>query len=82
MELLERFARGDLDAFESLFRQYQSLVFGWVLRIVRNRASAEELTLETFWRMYRARARFDVSRGNCAGWLRRIATNVAPHSAW
>lgn len=77
MELLERFARGDLDAFESLFRQYQSLVFGWVLRIVRNRASAEELTLETFWRMYRARARFDVSRGNCAGWLRRIATNVA-----
>jgi RNA polymerase sigma-70 factor (ECF subfamily) len=77
MELLERFARGDLDAFESLFRQYQSLVFGWVLRIVRNRASAEELTLETFWRMYRARARFDVTRGNCAGWLRRIATNVA-----
>lgn len=77
MELLERFARGDLEAFESLFRQYQSLVFGWILRIVRNRATAEELTLETFWRMYRARARFDVTRGSCAGWLRRIATNVA-----
>jgi RNA polymerase sigma-70 factor (ECF subfamily) len=77
MELLERFARGDVDAFESLFRQYQSLVFGWILRIVRNRATAEELTIETFWRMYRARARFDVKRGNCAGWLRRIATNVA-----
>ena len=77
MELLERFASGDVDAFEALFRQYQSLVFGWLLRIVRNRATAEELTIETFWRMYRARARFDVTRGSCAGWLRRIATNVA-----
>jgi RNA polymerase sigma-70 factor (ECF subfamily) len=77
MELLERFASGDVDAFESLFRQYQGLVFGWIVRIVRNRATAEELTIETFWRMYRARARFDVARGSCAGWLRRIATNVA-----
>jgi len=77
MELLERFATGDVDAFEALFRQYQSEVFGWILRIVRNRATAEELTLETFWRMYRARARFDVTRGSCGGWLRRIATNVA-----
>lgn len=77
MELLERFARGDVEAFESLFRQYQGVVFVWILRIVRNRATAEELTLEAFWRMYRARARFDVTRGSCTGWLRRIATNVA-----
>jgi RNA polymerase sigma-70 factor, ECF subfamily len=77
MELLERFAAGDVDAFESLFRQYQGEVFGWIMRIVRNRATAEELTLEAFWRMYRARASFDVARGNCGGWLRRIATNVA-----
>jgi RNA polymerase sigma-70 factor, ECF subfamily len=77
MELLERFAAGDVDAFESLFRRYQSEVFRWIMRIVRNRAMAEELTLEAFWRMYRARASFDVVRGNCGGWLRRIATNVA-----
>jgi RNA polymerase sigma-70 factor, ECF subfamily len=77
MELLERFAAGDVEAFECLFRQHQCQVFGWILRIVRNRATTEELTVETFWRMYRARARFDVARGNCVGWLRRIATNVA-----
>jgi RNA polymerase sigma factor (sigma-70 family) len=77
MELLERFAAGDVEAFEALFRQYQGEVYGWILRIVRNRATAEELTVETFWRMYRARARFDASRGSCGGWLRRIATNVA-----
>ena len=77
MELLERFAGGDPEAFETLFREYQGAVFGWILRIVRDRATAEDLTVETFWRMYRARARFDAKTGNCAGWLRRIATNVA-----
>ena len=77
MELLERFAAGDLDAFESLFRQYQSEVFRWIMRIVRNTAAAEDLTVETFWRMYRAHAQFDVAKGNCGAWLRRIATNTA-----
>lgn len=77
MELLERFAAGDLEAFEALFRQYQCEVSRWIMRIVRDRATAEDLTLETFWRMYRAHARFDVAKGNCAGWLRRIATNAA-----
>jgi RNA polymerase sigma factor (sigma-70 family) len=77
VELLERFAAGDLEAFETLFRQYQCDVFHWIIRIVRDRATAEDLTLETFWRMYRAHERFDVAKGNCAGWLRRIATNLA-----
>jgi hypothetical protein len=33
MELLQRFAAGDLDAFEALFRQHQKEVYGWVVRI-------------------------------------------------
>ena len=77
MELLERFAAGDVEAFEALFRQHQCEVYGWILRIVRDRATAEDLTIETFWRMYRAHARFDATRGTCTAWLRRIATNAA-----
>jgi RNA polymerase sigma-70 factor (ECF subfamily) len=77
MELLERFAAGDVDAFESLFRQHQGEVYRWIMRIVRNTAAAEDLTVETFWRMYRAHARFDPAKGNCGAWLRRIASNVA-----
>jgi RNA polymerase sigma-70 factor (ECF subfamily) len=76
MELLQRFAAGDLDAFEALFRQHQKEVYGWVVRIVRDRGIAEDLTVETFWRIYRARARFDPA-GNFQGWARRIATNAA-----
>lgn len=78
MELLERFARGDLDAFEMLFRQYQADVHVWILRIVRNESAAEDLALETFWRIYKAHARFDPNRPFGA-WARRIAANVAFH---
>src|SRR5579863_3561037 len=70
------FRQGDLSAFESLFRRHQRAVFGWILRIVRNPATAEELTVETFWRIYRAHARFDPARG-FEGWARRIATHAA-----
>ena len=50
------------EAFERLFRDYQAAVFGWIVRIVRDRAAADDLTIETFWRIYRTRDRFDESR--------------------
>ena len=76
MELLERFAAGDLEAFEALFRQHQKEVYSWIVRIVRDSGIAEDLTVETFWRIYRARDRFEPA-GNFRAWARRIATNAA-----
>ncbi len=76
MEVLERFAKGDLEAFEALFRVFQGEVYGWIVRIVCDRGIAEDLTVETFWRIYRAHARFD-PEGNFGAWARRIATNAA-----
>src|SRR6516162_747214 len=73
---LERFTRGDIQAFEALFREYQGEVYGWIIRIVRDSGAAEDLTIETFWRIYRARARFDPCR-SFGAWARRIATNLA-----
>ena len=35
-DVLNRFRLGDLDAFESLFREHQRSVYGWILRIVRD----------------------------------------------
>ena len=75
-ELLRQFAAGELEAFETLFRQFQSEVYGWIVRIVRNPTAAEDLTMETFWRIYRAHARFDPAR-NFGAWARRIASNAA-----
>lgn len=76
MELLERFAAGDLEAFEALFRQHQKEVYAWTVRIVRDSGIAEDLTVETFWRIYKSRSRFNPA-GNFRAWARRIATNAA-----
>ena len=75
-QLLERFTRGEIEAFEILFQRHQAEVYRWVVCLVRDPAAAEDLTLEAFWRIYRAHARFDPARGFGA-WARRIATNLA-----
>jgi RNA polymerase sigma-70 factor (ECF subfamily) len=75
-DVLRQFSHGDPDAFEALFRLHQSEVYGWIVRIVRDPAAAEDLTIETFWRIHRAHARFDPAHGFGA-WARRIATNAA-----
>jgi len=75
-DVLRQFSHGDLDAFEALFRTHQSEVYGWIVRIVRDPATAEDLTLETFWRIHRAHARFDPAR-SFGAWARRVATNAA-----
>ena len=74
--VLQRFRQGDLDAFETLFREHQRSVYGWILRIVRDSAAAEDLTVEAFLRMLHACARFDPARP-FAPWARRVATHIA-----
>jgi RNA polymerase sigma-70 factor (ECF subfamily) len=51
-------------------------VYAWIVRIVRDPGVAEDLTVETFWRIYRARSGFRHGAAFSA-WARRIATNMA-----
>jgi RNA polymerase sigma-70 factor, ECF subfamily len=76
MELLKRFKAGDVEAFETLFRQFQADVYSWIVLIVRDRGFAEDLTIETFWRIHKARRQFDIEK-SFGAWARRIATNLA-----
>ena len=76
MDLFQRFALGEIDAFETLVRQFQGDIYVWIMRIVRDPGIAEDLTVETLWRIYRARQQFRPD-GNFAAWARRIATNIA-----
>jgi RNA polymerase sigma factor (sigma-70 family) len=74
--ILDEFRQGSIAAFEALFRLHQRAVYNWILHIVRNPAAAEDLTVETFWRIYRAHARYDPARG-FEPWVRSIATHAA-----
>jgi len=76
VELLRQFVDGNREAFEALYRRHHREVYGWILRIVRDPAAADDALVEVFWRAYRSRARFDVTR-QFGAWMRRIATNAA-----
>jgi RNA polymerase sigma-70 factor (ECF subfamily) len=76
LEQLKEFQHGSIEAFEAIFRSHQRAVYRWILRIIRNPAAAEDVTIETFWRIRRAHARFDPSRG-FEPWARRIVTHAA-----
>jgi RNA polymerase sigma-70 factor (ECF subfamily) len=74
--VLKAFQQGSIDAFETLFRLHQPIVYHWALRIVRSPSAAEDVTVETFWRIHRAHARYQPSR-SFEAWARTIATHAA-----
>ena len=76
-QLVARTVRGDVAAFEVLYDRYAPTVTGLALRIVADRALAEEVVQETFWRVWRNAASFQGQRGTFAGWLLGITRNLA-----
>lgn len=65
--------------FESLFREYWAYVYRIVRRLVVDPAEAEDLTLETFLRLYQ-RGPFREDGFQPGGWLYRVATNLGLRS--
>ena len=71
--LLGRVARGDSAAFESLYDELSSAVFGLARRVVRDPARAEDVTQEVFLEVWRKAARFDSALGKAKTWVMTIA---------
>jgi len=59
--------------FEEIFLENWPKIYGVLFRIVGERAEAEDLALETFWRLYQNPPS---SRDNLNGWLYRVAVNL------
>lgn len=66
-------------SFESLFYEYWPPIYRLFLRMVVDPAEAEDLTLETFFRLYQRYPNPDEDF-NTRGWLHKVATNLALHS--
>jgi len=75
--LASQVARGNSDALEALYERYSATVLGLVLKILDDRASAEDVLQETFWRVWKSADMFQVQRGSFSSWLYRIARNLA-----
>lgn len=67
--LLRAIARGDESAFAALYEQYSPILFGLLLRIVRDRPEAEDVLQEVFLQIWQQAANFDAARGRPFTWL-------------
>jgi RNA polymerase sigma-70 factor, ECF subfamily len=74
-DLVRRAAAGDVEAFEMLYRENVGRVHALCLRMARDRTEADELTQETFVRVWERLGSF---RGDSAftTWLHRVTVNV------
>jgi RNA polymerase sigma-70 factor, ECF subfamily len=74
-----RTRQGALDAaaFDALFRECAGDVHGYLISLLGDRSTAEDLTALAFERLYRARSRLDPRRGSPRAWLFSIARNAA-----
>ena len=75
--LAARVARGDSAALEALYDRHASTVLGLLLKVIGDRAVAEDALQETFWRVWKSASSYESERGSFTGWLFRIARNLA-----
>ncbi len=68
---------GDSTALETLYDKYAASLMGVVLRIVNERAVAEEIVQETFWRVWDRANGFDAGRGKFSTWMYSIGRRLA-----
>lgn len=73
--LVARLVLRDEHAFSTLVRAYQRRVFALVVRMIGNRAEAEELSQEVFFQVFKAIGTFR-GESKLSTWIYRIAINL------
>lgn len=75
--LVARVAGGDRDAFAALFDRHSPLVLGVLMRMLRDRAEAEEILQEAFLQAWQDAADYRPERSSPRGWLLMLARSRA-----
>jgi RNA polymerase sigma-70 factor, ECF subfamily len=73
--LLDRIVARDEQAVAELYDRHHRLLFGLILRILRDRSEAEEVLQEVFVLVWTRAQTYNVALGSPAAWLVRIARN-------
>ncbi|MFB6507242.1 ECF RNA polymerase sigma factor SigK [Streptomyces sp. NPDC002466] len=72
-ETMQKVAHGDKQAFSALYDALAPLVFGIVLKVVRDRAQSEEVAQEVMIDLWRQAARYRPDAGSVTTWAATIA---------
>ena len=79
-EVMLRVKVGDDSAFDHLVEKFRRPLVGFLYRMARSQAVAEEMAQEVFLRVYRSRKGYRAS-AKFTTWMYRIATNLAVNYA-
>ena len=77
VDLVHCIAAGDQVALHALYERAHRLVFTLIMRIINNRETAEELTLDVFHDVWRRAPRYDAANGTVLGWIMNQARSRA-----
>src|SRR5260370_21689401 len=69
VRLVQSIAAGDELALHSLYEQTYRIVFTLIVRIINNRETAEEVTLDVFHDVWRRASTYDPAGGSVVGWI-------------
>lgn len=74
-ELIQKAKEGNKEAFDTLYQKYKKPILNYTYRMIGNRATAEELTQETFMKVYINLQNYK-EQNTFSAWLYRIAGNL------
>lgn len=76
-QLVGRICQGDKNALSELYDASSAQVFGLIVRIISDRATAEEIALDIYVHVWKSADSFDPDRGSAAAWLFLMARSRA-----
>lgn len=83
LDLLRQIQAGDEDALVRLHEQFSRLVYSVAYRVLNDRMAAEEVTQDTFMRLWGKSHTYDPEKGEFTVWLltitRRLAIDALRH---
>jgi RNA polymerase sigma-70 factor (ECF subfamily) len=77
LQLVQAVAGGDQGALHSLYEQTNRIVFTLIVRITANRETAEEVTVDVFYEVWRKASTYDPANGSVVGWIMNLARSRA-----
>jgi RNA polymerase sigma-70 factor, ECF subfamily len=75
--LLQRVQNGDQDALMALHTQYANLVYSVAFRVLNDPMAAEEVTQDTFMRLWKKAYTYDPQKGRFVTWLLTVTRRIA-----
>ncbi len=76
-QLVSLLIEGDEQAFARLYDNFSALLYGVIVRIVKDRREAENLLQDCFVKIWQRAERYDAEKGKLVTWLINIARNTA-----